>query len=422
MSGLIFKLVTDQQFELARYREVFGKAGHALGWIASIAGSGSPPVSTADGLEFKEPFASFFSAPRPRIADYAAPRRPDALLSLLATLAESSGLYGTAMRSLRIAKTAISGSAPTVFSALVDLRLAQLAARQQDYGIALGHALSGVRVLSVAPPPTAAQPEPADIRVIDALLPSDTEWLAKPKEERANFEKAIFWVTIGPLVASLLAGDAAPDECSRRIDSMAALFDSCSDKLADHSYWAGTFRELRLAFSPLATRETIHEQIREVPEDEQYLLLLLFLVSSRAPNARLEEVCGRQAVALEFLLPHLLDGKVMVERVAAHICRYWRRFAYDESFATQDLRQLQEAVSALRGPQFLTRPDSCSLPLPKRTPTWGTRLRVSLLRQRGSHRRSEYESTEAPRIWTLAPSYCARCLPGDRVSIWYGKR
>jgi hypothetical protein len=65
MSGLVRGLIQSQDFENSRFREVFGKTGHALGWMASMADLSRSPKQTLGGYPYTAPFPGLFSRPRP---------------------------------------------------------------------------------------------------------------------------------------------------------------------------------------------------------------------------------------------------------------------------------------------------------------------------------------------------------------------
>jgi hypothetical protein len=104
MSGLVWGLLRNRDFDDRRFREVFGKAGHVLGWMSSMADLGISPKQTADGYPYTAPFAGFFSRSRPQMADYNFPRRFDLLLTQLGWLSTGCRLYKFASRTFYEAK------------------------------------------------------------------------------------------------------------------------------------------------------------------------------------------------------------------------------------------------------------------------------------------------------------------------------
>ena len=152
MAGIVHRLIQDQDFENRRFREVFGKTGHALGWMAFMAQSGNPPTHTVDGQAYTEPFAGFFSRPRPQLADFPLSPFFHILFSQLAMFADGCRLYELAWRSLNRANRLAEEQGFLLFKYTNDLSLAQLAVRKGRYkeflqlGIPGIHATRAIRL------------------------------------------------------------------------------------------------------------------------------------------------------------------------------------------------------------------------------------------------------------------------------------
>jgi hypothetical protein len=100
MSGVVHGLLQKQEFEESRFREVFGKTGHVLGWMVRIDRSGAPPAYTLEGQPYTEPFPGFFSRPRPRIAEIPWSLYSSLLITQLGMFAVACELDETAWRNL----------------------------------------------------------------------------------------------------------------------------------------------------------------------------------------------------------------------------------------------------------------------------------------------------------------------------------
>lgn len=233
MSGLVRKLNADQRFDVPRYREVFGKAGHALGWMSAVAESGYPPTQTVAGQEYMEPFPGFFSAPRPRIAEFDAPRRFDILFNQLGLLAEGSNLLSLAAGSFERAIASSSTQLPTVVTAMAQLELASLTTLKGEYEGALSLAISGTRTLAVAHQ-TADRGSP--IATLSTPIDVDSNWHTRTSEDRHAVELGIYWGTVGLAVAALLARDSAPEHCAEQLSRLDMAFSRIESDLAEPRY------------------------------------------------------------------------------------------------------------------------------------------------------------------------------------------
>jgi len=130
MSSVVHRLLQKQEFEESRFREVFGKRGHVLGWMVSIARSGAPPVHTLDGQPYAEPFPGWFSRRQPRIAEIPWPLYSSLLITQLGMFAVECELDETAWRNLSQAKNLAESQSLAYLRHFVDLQLAEVTQRR----------------------------------------------------------------------------------------------------------------------------------------------------------------------------------------------------------------------------------------------------------------------------------------------------
>jgi hypothetical protein len=140
-------------------------------------------------------------------------------------------------------------------------------------------------------------------------------WDSLPREQRQDAGRELYWIIIGPAIARLFAKETQPEACISTITGLETMFQQSKHELVDPDYWSHMFRQLRVAFSPLATHETILGQIQTLPEDEAHLRLLFYLALSRTPNATLSEICGAHAAVFEFLVRAANPDGIDVKRL-----------------------------------------------------------------------------------------------------------
>jgi tetratricopeptide (TPR) repeat protein len=146
MAGLVRGLMQGQAFEDRRFREVFRKAQHVLGWMAAEIESGAPPRHTSDGEPYIEPYPGLFTRPQPQVAEHPLPSTSHMfLLGHLGSFAIGSGLYELASRTLSEAKRLAGFQNLVVFQHSIDWHLAELAAQKEDYETALSLAIPAIR-------------------------------------------------------------------------------------------------------------------------------------------------------------------------------------------------------------------------------------------------------------------------------------
>ena len=263
--------------------------------------------------------------------------------------AAACGLYELAWYSLNQGKQVAQcqGLISRVGYTFIDLQLAGLAARKEDYRDAFRLTMSGIQVL------------PAALRLIELGTDASTSqlsvediWMDLPKEERQKLESMLYWTTIGPAITGLLAKNANAVAYATAITELETIFGQSDRVPANLQYWQHMLRELRIAFSPLATRETIHEQIRALAENEAFLRLLIYIALSCVPNATIRECCEAQAAAFCFLLRQNPDSKIMTEDIAIYVLRYWKYIAETRAFGLYNSQAFTNAVRAIQWPAF----------------------------------------------------------------------
>lgn len=346
MSGVVHGLLRKQESDDNRFREVFGKTGHALGWMVSIAQSGAPPAHTPEGQPYTEPFPGFFSRPRPRIAEIAVPLLSSFLMTQLGMFAAACELDGVAWHNLSEAKNLAESQGVTYLRHFVDLKLADLAARREDYREAFHLTLSGIRSL-----PAGQRFRESGAYPLTAQISLEDIWAGLSQDQHQGLERVLYWTTIGPAITGLLAKEAHGEAYGAMITELQAIFQESEHELVDPEYWSHMLRQVRIAFSPLVTGEILRGQIQALREDELLLRVLYYLALSNFPNATLEESCQAQAAAFDFLLRTEPVGKLMAEDVAAYLLRFWTHVAETQAFTPHSAR-FRNIVRAIQVPTF----------------------------------------------------------------------
>ena len=346
MSGLAYGLLQRQASDNGRFREVVRKTGHVLGWMTAMVQSGAPPIHTPEGEPYGEPFPGLFSRSRPQLADIPSPPLL-LLLNQLGRFASGCALYELAWRKISQAKQLAQTQDLSYLLHYMDWELAELAARKEDYKGALRLALSGIRMFPAAKELKELR---RDLFTID--IPLEGIWNRLSSEQRHDVECVLYWSTIGPAITRLLAKGALDEAYPAAIGGLNAAFQEVSHQLVDVNYWLHMLSELGIAFSPFAARETIHDQIRSLPESELHLRLLLYLALSRSPNSTLAESCGAQAVAFDLLLRMEPVSKLMAEDTAEHLMRYWTHVSETQAFALRNPQIFRNRARSIQQPSF----------------------------------------------------------------------
>jgi hypothetical protein len=202
------------------------RASFQLGGIGFTHGKGAPahrlvhmflhwsvgisPKQTPDGHPYIAPFAGFFSRSRPQMADYDFPRRFDLLLTQLGWLSTGCGLYKFASHTFYEAKRLAQPQDLLSLQHLIDLELAELAAREERYQEAFPLAISGIRMVSLS-----SEPRQRALNMDDSTPEMSLQevWTSLPLERRQEAERGLYWIIIGPAITRLLVKNAPPEEC-----------------------------------------------------------------------------------------------------------------------------------------------------------------------------------------------------------------
>ena len=104
MYGYVRELIKNEDVGNLRYKEVFNKAGHALGWFLSMARWGSPPPKTINGEEYAPVQPGLFVIRRTQIGEHVSPMgfANSHLLRQLALFAEGVDLMRIARDTLKL--------------------------------------------------------------------------------------------------------------------------------------------------------------------------------------------------------------------------------------------------------------------------------------------------------------------------------
>jgi hypothetical protein len=185
------------------------------------------------------------------------------------------------------------------------------------------------------------------VDVIGGTLSLDGLWTALDESERRDIERGLFFTLVGPAVTATLA-DSSRANVSPLCDALDRLFSDSAVQLSDVEYWRRVVRELRAAFSPLATRDTVRSQLNEHSGDAG-MSALLYLALDNVSDSTLAQSCRTQAVVFDALLRMRPASDVMVRNVTRYIVRFWQRAGEREAFALSRPQAFRTAVESLTG-------------------------------------------------------------------------
>lgn len=342
MAGLAQQLLKSRGSEQPRFREVFLKTGHVLGWMSSIAKSGVPPLQTQEGEEYAEPFAGIFTRSNPAVSSLSKPFLFTLLLTQLGDFAAGLGLLRRSEVCFRRARAlAVTEKPPAFALSHINLELADLAARKGNYRDALDFALQGARLLAIS---RASPDKLGGLSSEDESL--DGVWAALPKTVRKSAERLVFWPSMGAAIGRMLATNTTAADWISACDRLQEIFDARVGELECPEYWSFLLRAVREAFGPGADRALIRRQAQELSEDDSQCALILELALARSPGATVQEICGHQVRAYEVLLKMAVVCEPMLEDIGRFIVRTWTHMAETRSFSLRAPKILKDELEA----------------------------------------------------------------------------
>ncbi len=272
---LVSGLVKHYDPENPRFREVFSKTGHALGWYIGMASVGAPPASTDSGEEYAPVRTGMFGRSNSRLGQYipAVGFSKSLLLTQLSMLAQYLGNLDAAWS---LYKSAIEAEPPEFYPAVITfdvIRVTPLAAQFGDPEEAISLAIRSNKVIS----------EHRQITVKDA-------------------EKNLLYTVFCPVFTYLVIENWGQAEQSNILSKWRAVIDANSAQLQESDLWV----EVVGAFEILLTGtsldfETLLPSYNEMLQPA--LRSLLSLVKAMEPGTSLQTKYEHQlSVSYHFLV------------------------------------------------------------------------------------------------------------------------
>jgi hypothetical protein len=191
------------------------------------------------------------------------------LLTQLGMLSAGVGFLGLARKSFLTARQVAEAGGFGAFSQLVDLELAEVAAAAGDYAEAARRGISGARALAIR------RHIDRSFDLLGGTASADELWMTLGENERRDIERGLFSTIVGPAVTATLA-DSGRADVSPLCDRLDELFSNSAGQLSDVEHWRHVVRELRVAFSQIATPDAVRSQLQEHSSD-LWMSALLYL-------------------------------------------------------------------------------------------------------------------------------------------------
>jgi hypothetical protein len=219
MYGYIRKLIKNKDVDSSRYKEVFNKAGHALGWFLSMAKWGTPPQKTLQGEDYAPIQPGLFGIRRMAMGEFVSPMgfASSHLLRQVALFANGLSLFRT---SRNVFKLSIEYSQyekrNDVHSLSAYPELASLevvlgdAHNSLDYSILARQFFFSVSAISKGS-------KPSDY-LTDLAKTINSNESNLTKTQRRKAEESLILTTFIPLFCKLIGSDLSVDSLLRELE------------------------------------------------------------------------------------------------------------------------------------------------------------------------------------------------------------
>ena len=338
MVGLVRGLCAAWNPGDARYREVFRKTGHVLGWLSSISTAGAPPAATAEGGEYAAPWLGVFIRHREELADIATPLSRPLLCYLLGIMAAGVGLRSTALTALRrAAHIAAVEEEPFYYRHTILLDLAVAAAMLGLFEESLDAGLEAVRLF----PAAAECAKQQDNGPVASLNPDDV-WECLPQAHRCAAQEELLWLTFGPAILNALLSVRDPGTIVRWRSALCER----KDAICNPEYWDLVLDAAQMALAPAGSSE-VFSQWSLLSPDAAALCQMLCFALSEAAGARLGDVVCAQSLLLVRMEQRRAITKVIFGDFSAYVMSYWARVAATRAPELRLASQFAERVEAV---------------------------------------------------------------------------
>jgi len=332
-----------------RFREVFRKTGHNLGWFATVCASGKPPAATTDGAPYEAPSPGMFVRRNPRLADLSMPIWPALLWYYAGRMASALNLRRAALRHLSRAAELAGHDGLLLLRSEAQCDRAVLAAARGFFGDALTAALEAIRSFPLLDTLRKRGENP-----LTATVDPTEAWEALPEDDRRARQMQLFWLVIAPALVSALVTGHEPNV----VGEWSAELVAHDAELVDRAYWEIVLEAARKVLNPVR-REELVEQVNAVPYDDTALRLTLYLARCEATGSLPVEAVQAHSVVLSGLMDWEEHGSVTLRDFCCYVVGYWRKVTETRAFRLRSPGPFKLRMASI-GPDF-DQPITCQI-------------------------------------------------------------
>jgi len=326
--GLVTGLVNRGNVTARRFREVFNKAGHSLGWFGAMAATGQPPPRTITGELYTSVEAGLFGIRRERLGDYVPPVgfSKALLLTQLGMLAAASDLPRLAWKTYIRASSLVAAGDSSALLEISKVEFAPLAVQFGHPHEAVSLGLEAARALAVS-----ERLHESGIDMLDPSVDIQGIWRSIPCEERRSRQRLLLYWVLGPAFSDLLGSEVPEDEARGRLKAWEHALSMNQEVLEEPEFWEQVIQFLQKLWSVWVGESPLEEDLR-IPGEPLLEVFWHLVRSSQGQTSLLESLQIQLSVINVLLVPSGM-GKYVLPGVGSFVHRYWLNIATTRGFA-----------------------------------------------------------------------------------------
>jgi len=344
LQGAVRHLDAEWNQDDSRYREVFRKAGHCLGWFSAMCAVGAPPASAADGTPYAPPAPGMFAWRNPRLSELSTPLSRAALWYQLGLMAAGLLLRQSAVRHLSRSADLAGEEGLLWLRSTIQHDRATVAAALHAFDVALEAGLEAVKGLLAT---TQLVDRGEDLPTSRA--DPDEVWQELPEDRRKSAQRQLFWLVVAPALASALARREKAASMRGRLRQLQAEFEKRRDELLEPQHWETVVNAAVCVWEPVR-REQLVALVNDLAADEMAVRMIYYLAVSENEWFPL----GHSLKAQSIVLGELVDREVMTRTTTLpdfckYLTAYWQQAAESRGFQLRMPRDFRERMAAIKG-------------------------------------------------------------------------
>lgn len=360
MFSFVDRLMRMGDENIPRFREVFNKARHALGWYVTVQG-GKEKFFTASGEDYYPVDSGFFAIPRKSLQDYASPLlgySQSSIWVILGSMANNSDLSLFAWKAYRQSLTLAvnDNESAKLFVQTLVVETASMAARfgTPDEGVRIG-----ISAVKAAASLSMYHPVKPGLLTLLTEIPNMTElWNSVPTERKKRAVTHFIYLSVFPLFSELLGSQSAYEDIEATVEQWVQALQIEDNQLERQEFAMQSLELMKQLLFISRDVKNKHEKpiLLSNPEFGEWDAFWR-LVSSSYEKSKTGDIFTNHLYALVYILKfkNELPYKSMLPGISRFILMDWIQIAHTRGFSLrQPVLFRQQLAQLLPHPNWKT--------------------------------------------------------------------